>query len=53
MKPSLYGKRTDSDLVVRSDLDRYRFHLVEAVVDRVPKLGHIAAYASRAFHSMS
>ena len=33
-------------MVVRNDLDR--FHLVEDVVDRVPKLGYIAAYAKQA-----
>jgi len=29
-------------MVVRNDLDR--FHLVGDVIDRVPKLGYIAAY---------
>jgi len=33
---------TPFDMVVRNDLDR--FHLVEDVIDRVPKLGPIAAY---------
>jgi xylulose-5-phosphate/fructose-6-phosphate phosphoketolase len=30
-------------MVVRNDLDR--FHLVSDVIDRVPKLGYLAAYA--------
>ena len=33
---------TPFDMAVRNDLDRY--HLVADVVDRVPKLGHTAAY---------
>jgi len=33
---------TPFDMVVRNDLDR--FHLVADVIDRVPKLGTIAAY---------
>ncbi len=33
-------------MVVLNDLDR--FHLVEDVIDRVPKLGYIAAYAKQA-----
>jgi xylulose-5-phosphate/fructose-6-phosphate phosphoketolase len=33
-------------MVVRNDLDR--FHLVSDVIDRVPKLGYIAAYAKQA-----
>lgn len=33
---------TPFDMAVRNDLDR--FHLVEDVVDRVPKLGYTAAY---------
>jgi xylulose-5-phosphate/fructose-6-phosphate phosphoketolase len=33
-------------MVVRNDLDR--FHLVADVIDRVPKLGPIAAYAKQA-----
>jgi xylulose-5-phosphate/fructose-6-phosphate phosphoketolase len=37
---------TPFDMVVRNDLDR--FHLVEDVIDRVPKLGSIAAYAKQA-----
>ena len=37
---------TPFDIVVLNDLDR--FHLVEDVVDRVPKLGSIAAYAKQA-----
>ncbi len=34
------------DMAVRNDLDR--FHLVESVIDRVPKLGYMAAYAKQA-----
>lgn len=37
---------TPFDMVVLNDLDR--FHLVEDVIDRVPKLGYIAAYAKQA-----
>ena len=37
---------TPFDMVVRNGLDR--FHLVEDVIDRVPKLGAIAAYAKQA-----
>jgi xylulose-5-phosphate/fructose-6-phosphate phosphoketolase len=37
---------TPFDMVVRNDLDR--FHLVGDVIDRVPKLGYIAAYAKQA-----
>ena len=33
---------TPFDMVVRNDLDR--LHLVSDVIDRVPKLGHLAAY---------
>ncbi len=33
-------------MLVRNDLDR--FHLVADVIDRVPKLGAIAAYAKQA-----
>jgi xylulose-5-phosphate/fructose-6-phosphate phosphoketolase len=36
---------TPFDMVVRNDLDR--FHLVEDVIDRVPDLGKIAAYAKQ------
>lgn len=36
---------TPFDMVVRNDLDR--FHLVADVLDRVPKLGHIAAYTKQ------
>jgi xylulose-5-phosphate/fructose-6-phosphate phosphoketolase len=36
---------TPFDMVVRNDLDR--FHLVADVIDRVPKLGYIAAYAKQ------
>jgi len=37
---------TPFDMVVMNDLDR--FHLVADVIDRVPKLGHRAAYARQA-----
>jgi xylulose-5-phosphate/fructose-6-phosphate phosphoketolase len=37
---------TPFDMVVLNDLDR--FHLVADVIDRVPKLGYIAAYAKQA-----
>ncbi len=37
---------TPFDMTVLNELDR--FHLVEAVIDRVPKLGVIAAYAKQA-----
>ncbi|MBI4609652.1 MAG: phosphoketolase family protein [Candidatus Rokubacteria bacterium] len=37
---------TPFDMVVRNDLDR--FHLVADVIDRVPKLGAVAAYAKQA-----
>ncbi|MCY4441058.1 MAG: phosphoketolase family protein [Deltaproteobacteria bacterium] len=37
---------TPFDMTVLNELDR--FHLVEAVIDRVPKLGIIAAYAKQA-----
>ena len=37
---------TPFDMVVRNDLDR--FHLVEDVIDRVPKLGSAGAYAKQA-----
>ncbi len=33
---------TPFDMLVRNDLDRY--HLVQDVIDRVPKLGYLAAY---------
>ena len=36
---------TPFDMVVRNDLDR--FHLVRDVIDRVPKLGYLAAYAKQ------
>lgn len=36
---------TPFDMAVRNDLDR--FHLVADVVDRVPKLGYLAAYAKQ------
>ena len=37
---------TPFDMVVRNDLDR--FHLVDDVIDRVPKLGYMAAYVKQA-----
>ncbi len=37
---------TPFDMAVRNDLDR--FHLVSDVIDRVPRLGHVAAYAKQA-----
>jgi xylulose-5-phosphate/fructose-6-phosphate phosphoketolase len=37
---------TPFDMVVRNDLDR--FHLAEDVIDRLPKLGYVAAYAKQA-----
>jgi xylulose-5-phosphate/fructose-6-phosphate phosphoketolase len=37
---------TPFDMVVRNDLDR--FHLVADVIDRVPKLGAVAAYGKQA-----
>jgi xylulose-5-phosphate/fructose-6-phosphate phosphoketolase len=37
---------TPFDMVVRNDLDR--FHLASDVIDRLPKLGYIAAYAKQA-----
>jgi len=37
---------TAFDMLVRNDLDR--FHLVADVIDRVPKLGHVAAYTKQA-----
>jgi xylulose-5-phosphate/fructose-6-phosphate phosphoketolase len=37
---------TPFDMVVRNDLDR--FHLVDDVIDRVPKLGYHAAYVKQA-----
>ena len=37
---------TPFDMVVRNDLDR--FHLVADVIDRVPTLGYMAAYAKQA-----
>jgi len=37
---------TPFDMVVRNDLDR--FHLAGDVIDRVPKLGYIAAYTKQA-----
>jgi xylulose-5-phosphate/fructose-6-phosphate phosphoketolase len=36
---------TPFDMVVRNDLDR--FHLVQDVINRVPKLGYLAAYAKQ------
>ena len=37
---------TSFDMLVRNDLDR--FHLVRDVIDRVPKLGYLAAYVRQA-----
>ena len=37
---------TPFDMVVLNELDR--FHLVEDVINRVPKLGYLAAYAKQA-----
>jgi xylulose-5-phosphate/fructose-6-phosphate phosphoketolase len=37
---------TPFDMVVRNDMDR--FHLVSDVIDRVPKLGAVAAYVKQA-----
>ncbi len=37
---------TPFDMVVRNDLDR--FHLASDVIDRVPQLGYMAAYAKQA-----
>ncbi len=37
---------TPFDMVVRNDLDR--FHLVSDVIDRLPELGYMAAYAKQA-----
>jgi xylulose-5-phosphate/fructose-6-phosphate phosphoketolase len=37
---------TPFDMVVRNDLDR--FHLVSDVIDRLPQLGYMAAYAKQA-----
>ncbi len=37
---------TPFDMVVRNDMDR--FHLVADVIDRVPKLGSLAAYTKQA-----
>jgi xylulose-5-phosphate/fructose-6-phosphate phosphoketolase len=37
---------TPFDMVVRNDLDR--FHLASDVIDRLPQLGYIAAYAKQA-----
>lgn len=37
---------TPFDMVVRNDMDR--FHLVGDVIDRVPKIGSLAAYAKQA-----
>jgi xylulose-5-phosphate/fructose-6-phosphate phosphoketolase len=41
---------TPFDMCVLNDLDR--FHLVNDVIDRVPKLGVRAAYAKQAIHDM-
>lgn len=40
---------TPFDMVVLNDLDR--FHLVSDVIDRVPKLAHIAAYTKQALRA--
>ncbi len=40
---------TPFDMAVRNDLDR--FHLIEDVIARVPKLGYIAAYAKQAVNN--
>ncbi len=40
---------TPFDMLVRNELDR--FHLVRDVIDRVPKLGYIAAYARQAIRN--
>jgi xylulose-5-phosphate/fructose-6-phosphate phosphoketolase len=37
---------TPFDMVVRNDLDR--FHLASDVIDRLPQLGYLAAYAKQA-----
>lgn len=39
------GTTTPFDMAVSNDIDR--IHLVNDVIDRVPKLGHIAAYAKQ------
>jgi xylulose-5-phosphate/fructose-6-phosphate phosphoketolase len=40
---------TPFDMVVRNDLDR--FHLVDDVINRVPKLGYMAAYTKQAMRA--
>jgi xylulose-5-phosphate/fructose-6-phosphate phosphoketolase len=40
---------TPFDMAVRNDLDR--FHLVDEVINRVPKLGSMAAYTKQAMHA--
>jgi xylulose-5-phosphate/fructose-6-phosphate phosphoketolase len=40
---------TPFDMVVMNDLDR--FHLINDVIDRVPKLGYAAAYVKQAAHN--
>ena len=40
------GTTTRFDMVVHNDLDR--FHLASDVIDRVPKLSYLAAYAKQA-----
>jgi xylulose-5-phosphate/fructose-6-phosphate phosphoketolase len=37
---------TPFDMTVRNEMDR--FHLVNDAIDRVPKLGYLAAYAKQA-----
>jgi xylulose-5-phosphate/fructose-6-phosphate phosphoketolase len=45
--PSSEGTTTTPfDMVVRNNLDR--FHLASDVIDRLPKLGYLAAYAKQA-----
>ena len=39
------GTTTPFDMVARNDLDR--FHLASDVIDRLPKLGYLAAYAKQ------
>jgi xylulose-5-phosphate/fructose-6-phosphate phosphoketolase len=39
------GTTTPFDMVVRNDLDS--FHLVSDVIDRMPKLGYLTAYAKQ------
>jgi xylulose-5-phosphate/fructose-6-phosphate phosphoketolase len=41
---------TPFDMVVLNHLDRY--HLVTDVIDRVPKLGYVAAHAEQAMRDL-